>query len=219
MLRWRIFDFSLSKIVNNTPEKAIPCHNPVAVSKSVVVGSTLNRVLAHELSDTGSVAKDYELNIPESRVVNFLHINCSGEAWNGSIHSSQNGDEIFSDGSWLFFISSDEIALRWYDETILILKRVPINARPSPSFSCINARLQSERAICKSHALSGLDRGVASAYRTLLESTERESPGEVMHVKSSQKKWLMIRNSCGTDNSCLADSMEQRIREINMPID
>lgn len=219
MLMWRIFDINSSRIANNTPERAIACANPVAISKIAEMGDTLNRILAHEASETGSVAKDYGLSIPEKESVKFVHINCTSGAWNGSIYSSLEDSEVFSDGSWLFFISKDEIALRWYDETILILKLIPPSAKPSPSFSCNNARLDSERAICKSYELSGLDKGVASAYRTLLEFSKSESPGDVVRARTRQKEWLAIRNSCEYDGSCLANSMENRISEINMQID
>lgn len=218
-LRWRIFSFEKSHISNNTPEKSIPCNAPIADVEFKNVSKMLNTLLGYDEHADQSAAEHYKLEIPEHINAKFIKINCSDGAWNGAIFSAKNTNEHFSNGAWLFFLKEDEIALRWYDQTLLILKKIHLNTKPTPSFPCEKARLNAEIAICKSHELAGLDKGVAAAYNTLLSFTKNETPNDVSRVRHEQNEWLKVRNSCGADTSCLSKSMEQRVNDMDMPLD
>lgn len=219
LLQWRIISFEKSHISNNTPEKSIPCNAPRAEVEFKNVSKMLNALLGYGKHADQSAAEHYKLDIPKNLNAKFIKINCSDGAWNGAISAAKNTSERFSNGAWLFLLKEDEIALRWYDQTILILKKIHPNTKPTPSFPCEKARLNAEIAICKSHELAGLDKSVAAAYNTLLNFMKNEIPNDVSRVRHEQNKWLKTRNSCGADTSCLSKSMEQRVNEMDMPLD
>jgi len=79
----------------------------------------------------------------------------------------------------------------------------------SPSFDCAKAQSVTEKMICASRELSGLDSRLASMYRQAL-ATESTSEAE-------QRAWLKRRDAvCGADreDKCLADAMQKRRMEL-----
>lgn len=77
-----------------------------------------------------------------------------------------------------------------------------------PSFNCAKARTLVEHAICNSADLARLDQALADAYRA--QSATLNSQGRTS-LKAQQKNWLASRDSCGSDATCLAQSISSRI--------
>ena len=82
---------------------------------------------------------------------------------------------------------------------------------PKPSFECRKAATKSEIAICANHDLARLDREIAAAYRQL----RRETRGQLVDgaenpLLKEQTAFITQRDSCATDEACLAKEMQDR---------
>jgi peptidoglycan hydrolase-like protein with peptidoglycan-binding domain len=78
-------------------------------------------------------------------------------------------------------------------------------AEVGPSFDCALALSDAERAICADPRLGTLDRQLAAAWA---EAAAAGTPAD------AQRAWLAERNACGTDASCLADTMQARLSAL-----
>lgn len=79
-----------------------------------------------------------------------------------------------------------------------------------PSFDCGRASIPAEYSICADARLSRLDRDVAQAYATALARSSQSA-----NVRSSQRRWIGLRNDCGNDKRCLDNAMTGRISILN----
>lgn len=86
----------------------------------------------------------------------------------------------------------------------------------NPSFSCADPyRLNStERSICEDADLAAMDRTLGNAYRDALS---RASADRRAALKRDQSRWISARNTCGSDPTCIADSMRQRHLALAQP--
>ena len=77
------------------------------------------------------------------------------------------------------------------------------------SFSCAQAQLPSEMAICNNESLLVKDEQVASllAARLVIATTS----GRLEDVSNEHGNWLRIRNTCANDMDCLEDVYDRRI--------
>jgi uncharacterized protein len=72
------------------------------------------------------------------------------------------------------------------------------------SFDCKKASVAAERTICGNANLSQLDARTAGMYFTILGS---DVPASILlQVKTSQAKFLNVRNACGAKIDCLVDA-------------
>ena len=86
----------------------------------------------------------------------------------------------------------------------------PLNAA---SFDCKKATTQTEKAICSDRELSALDTRLGKVYKYARE-VSKNSTSEGLKIKNDQMEWLLYRNSCELDVSCLADAYWLRINEL-----
>jgi hypothetical protein len=80
-----------------------------------------------------------------------------------------------------------------------------------PSFNCRYARTRGEIAICKDGGLAALDRQMAAQYYRAIASA---SAAQRRDLKNSRDAFLRRRDRC-RDATCIANSYQQRIREIS----
>jgi uncharacterized protein len=97
-------------------------------------------------------------------------------------------------------------------------------ARTGPSFDCSKAVTSREKAVCAAPDLSGLDRTLASAYRTALAGVPQ---GWKQEMQSSQRSWVAFMDGIclpgdsevepGKNgyNSCLAAAYRARIKALH----
>jgi uncharacterized protein YecT (DUF1311 family) len=163
--------------------------------------------------------EDYELPLADEAPVDVLSVSCKGRVWGASL-----GRAGGIRGAWMVVLPTGQLALRSYDETILILNRLPENAKPVASFDCNKAKIPSEKTICRSLSLASFDKSIAEAYAnaTLDLENDRNVPGwvrsaNVEKLKAAQKAWLAKRNTCGADAGCLQKSMEDRLEAFAHP--
>ncbi len=77
------------------------------------------------------------------------------------------------------------------------------------SFSCANAQLPSEMAICNNESLLVKDEQVASLLASKLVTAT--ASGTMQDVSDEHGNWLKVRNACANDMSCLEQVYDQRI--------
>lgn len=183
-LKGRLFTIGSDKIMPNTPER-ISCQRPTIARKRITSDLLIKDSMGWRgLDPQIPTTKDYELPISSNTPVEVLSVSCEDGVWCGSL-----GHEIR--GAWLVFMPNGQLALRWYDETILILERLPANAKPKASFNCAKAATPVEKTICKSVALASFDQSVAESYlNTVRGFMEAKDFDSVKNVKTKQKKWI-----------------------------
>lgn len=109
-------------------------------------------------------------------------------------------NDLWRDAS-TFSLGSGRTALLWPGYSfVLILEPAPSHI--SPSFNCTKAASTAERTICSDAVLAGWDRSVKRAYD--------ETNGDV----DEQRAWLAERDKCGTNKSCLHESMSLRVMNL-----
>ncbi|MGO4330997.1 lysozyme inhibitor LprI family protein [Cupriavidus sp. M-11] len=211
MLMWRIFDFRVNWIAGNAPEIYRICENPKARIIPITVDNLLKASLGGYSADSdASPVLDYQLGLPAGKVVDVTGITCTREPWEAGVGFEDPAFPSVPRGAWIFFIDGKKIALRWYDQTILILTKIVPGTAPSPSFSCFHARPSAEKAICRSHELAGLDKSIARAYSLYL-AEGKQIPFDTTENVRRHRSWLHERNACGGNGACLAKTMKNQL--------
>lgn len=88
----------------------------------------------------------------------------------------------------------------------------PMDIRPS--FDCSKARTPSEKAICRSAELSGLDRQLTQVYQKLLKEGDQE-------IRESQRNWMKKRDDSIVSKrdqeviTVLVDLYKERLKELD----
>ncbi|MEO0327840.1 MAG: hypothetical protein AAF217_04515 [Pseudomonadota bacterium] len=96
--------------------------------------------------------------------------------------------------------------------TPILVGGINITTTKAQSFSCANAQIPSEMAICNNEVLLIKDEKLAELFSAVLVSTT----GSVAFQNASQAHadWLRKRNACKIDFSCLEQNYDERIRTL-----
>lgn len=94
----------------------------------------------------------------------------------------------------------------------LILVPTASDRAAAQSFSCANAQIPSEMAVCNNEELLIKDETVASLLATKLVDAVRSGNGA--DISREHANWLKERNSCLIDTGCLLQVYDQRIRKL-----
>lgn len=100
------------------------------------------------------------------------------------------------------------IALGFHAMTFL-----PANAQ---SFSCANAQIPSELAICNNEDLLVMDEKVASLFAEI--RTTIENNAQVQEISEKHSNWLRKRNACRVNFGCLKRQYRTRIRSLETAV-
>lgn len=206
----RLFTLEPDKLTTDTPEEKI-CTNP----KVSTTDTTATDLIGHSMAGRGfppeiPTPKDYDLSLADDTPIEALSINCKEGFFAGGL-----GREGGLSGAWLVALADDKLAVRWYDETILILKKLPLDAKPLASFDCGKAASSVEKTICGSIGLAAFDKSIGEAYSSAFSQYKEQAEFNfVSELRSQQKKWLETRNHCGSDVDCLQKAMEERLQAL-----
>jgi uncharacterized protein YecT (DUF1311 family) len=207
----RIFTFSSDRILNDTPEN-FECLAPRINLAVIDLDDLIKKSMAgYGYPAVHADAKAYQLDLGRDGSADIMQVYCKGKLWNGNL-----GVGAEMQGSWLFPAGGNRILVRWYDETILVLHRIPSDQKPYPSFDCSKSTTEVEGGICHSIELSSFDRSVSDAYKLAL-SQYRDAGSDSASVMRAQKKWIALRDKCGADNKCVLASMKKRLAELCAP--
>ena len=80
-----------------------------------------------------------------------------------------------------------------------------------PGFNCAKARAADEKAVCKSAALSRLDRQMQSMYREIQGCALMGARGANY---DDQTDWLAKRKQCGVNTRCIKALYDKRLAEL-----
>ena len=121
-----VFTISAGSITSNTPE-ARGCTLPRAALWRTTAKSLVATTLApHGIPGIPPAVKDYELPLDPTASVVAYSIKCNpgrfGPAPLPSARATVDAKEI---GTWMVLLPTGDLAVRWYDQTILLLKRNP----------------------------------------------------------------------------------------------
>jgi uncharacterized protein YecT (DUF1311 family) len=120
-----------------------------------------------------------------------------------------SADARFPKGHWVA-AQGDKLVLRYDGQVMLILKKRPLDAKPSPSFDCTKATTATQKTICGDFDLAGLDRSVAKAYQDALQSQGDDGAG----LRKSQTDWLKERDACASNADCIYNLEWARVEEL-----
>ena len=120
-----VLTISTVKIVSNMPE-ARECLLPKAAVWNTTAKSLLAKTLApHGFPGTPPTVTDYELTIDPTAPVVAYSIECNPGRF-GPIPLPKAREAVGPNGigTWIVVLSGGELAVRWYDQTILLIRRV-----------------------------------------------------------------------------------------------
>ena len=118
--------------------------------------------------------------------------------------------ESFNGGNWFASVSESRMIEGNGVDTVLVYDRITDATPVKPSFACAPDQDTSEKAICNSQILAGLDRSVALAYRRARERTG-DTPAGDEALRKEQADWIAERDRCKADENCLILRMGDRI--------
>jgi len=208
-VKGRFFSITPDVIVPGTLEK-ISCKNPAIAHKSTTVAALIKDSLGGRGFDPEiPTPKDYGFPLAADTHINYMTFKCEGRVW------TSLGKTGGIRGAWIVLLPSGQLAVRWYGETILILNRLPANAKPKPSFNCSKATTGTEKAICGSIELASFDLSVNESYKQNIRGfKEGKDLLAVKRVKACQKAWLKKRDACGANAACLKKTMEEQLEVL-----
>lgn len=204
----RLVTFSKEKIGTDMAEGTV-CYNP----KAEVITATADKLVAGSMGGSpggaAPTAKDFKLPVEGRKSLSLWWVTCSkGDIGPDTPYGPENHN-------WIAQLTKDQLAMRWYDNTILLLQRLAQGKQPRPYFDCQRATTPTERKICTSVSLSELDQSVSRAFKQVAQGFE--ALGEHGHLKQlhkTQKKWLVERNRCGANGDCLKKAMHDRLERL-----
>jgi TIR domain len=85
----------------------------------------------------------------------------------------------------------------------------------NPSFNCQHASAKAEFTICDDEQLSQLDNEVSVLYNTIRKSTTGD---DLRQLDSAESVWVVERNTCENDLSCIKKIYDDRITELKQKI-
>jgi uncharacterized protein len=94
---------------------------------------------------------------------------------------------------------------------------IQIQPAAARQFDCRNAALASERMICRSDALGGLDERMSSLYSRLMQIYDSRSQRD--QLKRYQRQFLAARDSCLRDTECIKGAYLDQISVLEAQLE
>ena len=114
-------------------------------------------------------------------------------------------------GPWFALLTDGRLLASHSPGTVLVLERITAATPMRASFDCTQASGTTEKTICASRRLAGLDLAVAAAYRHALAQAHRQGVAAAEALRRSQAEWRAAREACDADGECLAATMQGRV--------
>ena len=212
-LKGRLLTISNKKMTSDISYGDV-CDEATALSNRMTAGDLIKSSMGRRwITPEIPTAKDFELPVAENEPLEVLSVSCKDGLW-----GSELGRREGIRGAWIVVLPEGQLAMRWYDESILILSRLPEDAKPKASFNCSKASTPAEKTICGSIELSSFDCSVAESYFDAVRYFQKGNDSKgLRRLKAAQKAWLSKRNACGTDANCLRKSMEKQLDVLAEP--
>lgn len=204
-------------IESDLPE-ASTCTQPVLEPQLQPLNALLTDTLVPSLPGQ-DVVRAFGLPLPGTQEVKVAWAACTTGRFGPSLKGTSASQQAKPGRTWMALATPNQLLLRWYGDTVLVLVLEPIlpEQQPKPSFACDRARLAAEHAICASPRLASYDLSVLQAWRMAVQACE----GDVRCVneaRRTQKQWMLVRNHCGGDEACLRQAMKNRLDVLMTPV-
>ncbi|GAA3894224.1 hypothetical protein GCM10022405_19660 [Gibbsiella dentisursi] len=154
-------------------------------------------------------AQSYHLKSPGNEEVTVFTTHCSTGNFSG-------GDTV---GNALIALSQQRMRLNWSDGIILTLFPVKANTAVA-SFPCAKASSVTEKTICGDRELASYDVSVNRSFNFYRQHAAEVANNDLQQqITQGQKRWLLVRNSCGKDKTCLKATMQNRLETLAHSLD
>ncbi len=159
--------------------------------------------------------RDYKLESAEGMHIRAFTLMCTTGRWQGDLGRSDNTDNKNKGipGAWIALADDQKMYLRWRDEVMLVLMKIPSNAPIQASFPCLKASTSTEHAICGSYQLAAFDQCIAESYRRAVAQA-KASGSPMVTLIQDQRLWIKDRDACGANVQCILGSMRRRLAEL-----
>jgi uncharacterized protein len=89
-------------------------------------------------------------------------------------------------------------------------------AAPYAPLDCKKAATPAEKTICGNYGLGQDEARLATLFSVL---TSLVAMGQRADLTDAQRKWVSVRDACGSDAGCLARVYQARINELSQTLD
>ncbi|WP_186073745.1 lysozyme inhibitor LprI family protein [Burkholderia gladioli] len=217
-LNGRIFEFTPDEVSDDADDFPGRCAEPTAHDIDASLRDLMLRSLggyAYPAPADVDPVRDYKLESAEGMHIRAFTLMCTTGRWQGDLGHSDNTDNKNKGipGAWIALADGQKMYLRWRDEVMLVLMKIPSNAPIQASFPCLKASTSTEHAICGSYQLAAFDQSIAESYRRAV--TQAKASGSPMATLiQDQRLWVKDRDACGANVECLLGSMRRRLAAL-----
>lgn len=209
----RIFTLTPKRLSINTDDEI--CDKPeISIRKSTAAEIIAKSMSTRFPDPSHPTPHDMRLPLADDAPVEVLYLLCKNK-----FRSKDRGMQTDADLNnvvWFINLGNKQLAMSWYEQTILILTPVPENTIPVASFNCTKAGTIVEKTLCDSVGLAAYDQSLAQTYRLVMTyyRSKPNTKATIADLKKSQKEWLVQRDKCGTNVACLEKIMDIRVGDL-----
>lgn len=221
-LRGRIFEFTPDEVSDDADDFLDRCAEPTAHDIDASLRDLMLRSLGgYEYPAPADVdpVRDYKLESAEGMHIRAFTLMCTTGRWQSDLGRSDNTGNSADNknkgipGAWIALADDQKMYLRWRDEVMLVLMKIPSNAPIQASFPCLKASTSTEHAICGSYQLAAFDQSIAESYRRAVNQA-KASGSPMASLIQDQRLWVKDRDACGANVECLLGSMRRRLAAL-----
>lgn len=208
----RVIDFLPKRIDSDLPD-ATACAEPTQQRSRLRLNALLEQSM-QPIRPELDMAQSFGLSVSGQTDVDVRWLACRPGTWGPApLRTPVQGSAGDLQGNWLALLPDGSALLRWYGDTLLVLKPSLPGEKIPPSFSCAKARWPAERAICGNARLASYDRSLTQAWRVATQACDQEAQC-LSELKRSQRQWVLRRNQCQRDLVCLRQAMQERLNAL-----
>jgi uncharacterized protein len=109
------------------------------------------------------------------------------------------------------FISLSFAVASWTLASVL-----PVNAGSYTPLDCEKASTAAETTVCKGYTLGQDEARLATLFGVL---TSLVAMGQRADLVETQRRWISVREACGSSVECLSRAYQARIKELSAVLD
>lgn len=214
----RIFTITSKQLSINTSYDD-PCANPRILANKITADKLISKSISSRYpAHSAPTPRDMRLPLSNNAPVEALYLVCEDKLMAKDLGARASDDR--SNAVWFIEMGNNHLIMSWHEETLLVLNRVPKDAKPAASFDCSKAGTNVEKTICSSIGLAAYDKSVTQTYKLALTyyQAKKNEKSTIAELKKTQREWLSQRNACGANVACLEKVMSERIGEINYDV-
>jgi uncharacterized protein len=99
---------------------------------------------------------------------------------------------------------------------VLTLAPRPGHAASYAPLDCAKASTAAETTVCKAYALGQDEARLATLFGVL---TSLVAMGQRADLVDTQRRWISVREACGSSAECLSGAYQTRINELSQALD